>query len=322
MVGIRDAETKKKLLAISPFPGTHEVATICRCEETASENERTLSGQASVSAVKMRKDWAPSNRPQFRCKACGRTAHTRDNPCPAIGKTCHLCGKADHFSPCCPDRTISEHKEKSKIGRVFIGSVNANPRSAPTITLEVLNESGHRIKCIPNVVPDGGAEVTVVGMDAMKEMDLFREDLVKATFEIVQADKNTPLGNIGQQDIYVQYGNAKATIMVVFCPDVTGMLLSWINCIDLNILPKDYPKPINVGKMMASAATISGRPPSTAFNAVQNVMGPINQPTNQPTNPTNEQIENTKSILLKTYADVSTNPAPSSKCPDQIWTFS
>ena len=229
MVGIRDAETKKKLLAISPFPGTHEVATICRCEEAASENERTLSGQASVSAVKMRKDWAPSNRPQHRCKACGRTAHTRDNPCPAIGKTCYVCGKADHFSPCCPDRTISDHKEKSKICRVFIGSVSANPRSAPTITLEVLNESGHRIKCIQNVVPDGGAEVTVAGMDAMKEMGLSRGDLVKATFEIVHADTNTPLGNIGQQDICVQYGNAKATIMVVFCPDVTGMLLSWID---------------------------------------------------------------------------------------------
>ena len=31
---------------------------------------------------------------------------------------------------------------------------------------------------------------------------------------------------------------------MVVCPDVEGMLISWFACVDLTILPQDYPRPI------------------------------------------------------------------------------
>jgi hypothetical protein len=42
IAGTRDAETKKKLLAISPFPSLQVAVNICRSEESARANERIL----------------------------------------------------------------------------------------------------------------------------------------------------------------------------------------------------------------------------------------------------------------------------------------
>lgn len=46
MAGIQDAETKRRLLAISPFPTSQQTINICRSKELARANERSLSGPA------------------------------------------------------------------------------------------------------------------------------------------------------------------------------------------------------------------------------------------------------------------------------------
>ena len=77
-------------------------------------------------------------------------------------------------------------------------------------------------------------------------MGLTERDLPSAKFDLVQADKSTQLLSIGQLDVRVKYEASNATITVVFCPDVKGMLISWIECIALNILHPNYPRPIAV----------------------------------------------------------------------------
>ena len=100
IAGTRDAETKKKLLTISPFPSLQVVVNICRSEKLAHANERTLSGQSGVAAIR-NKSGKFDHR--HECGACGRPAHLQGGICPVVGKHCHACGKPDHFSPRCPN---------------------------------------------------------------------------------------------------------------------------------------------------------------------------------------------------------------------------
>ena len=51
IAGTRDAETKKKLLAMSPFPLLQTTINICRSDESARANEGSLSNQAGISAI-------------------------------------------------------------------------------------------------------------------------------------------------------------------------------------------------------------------------------------------------------------------------------
>ncbi|KAK4028000.1 hypothetical protein OUZ56_017163 [Daphnia magna] len=51
MAGIRDSETKKKLLALSPFPTTQAAVNLCKSEESARTNEKVLSSQTGVASI-------------------------------------------------------------------------------------------------------------------------------------------------------------------------------------------------------------------------------------------------------------------------------
>jgi hypothetical protein len=40
------------------------------------------------------------------------------------------------------------------------------------------------------------------------------------------------------------YGDVTAEITIVICPEISGLLISWYDCIALGILPENYPMPI------------------------------------------------------------------------------
>ncbi|KAK4024871.1 hypothetical protein OUZ56_010366 [Daphnia magna] len=56
IAGTRDAETKKKLLAMSPFPALQSTINICRSEESARANQRSLSGHSGISMIQKKID--------------------------------------------------------------------------------------------------------------------------------------------------------------------------------------------------------------------------------------------------------------------------
>ena len=93
--------------------------------------------------------------------------------------------------------------------------------------------------------PDPGAEVTVGGRDVMEAIGITEEDLATPSFDLVMADRSTPLLSIGQRDIRVRYGDRDARITVVFCPEIQGMLVCRVDCVSLDILHREYPKPLS-----------------------------------------------------------------------------
>jgi hypothetical protein len=181
MAGIRDSETKKKLLALTPFPSLQQAVNVCRSEESARANERSLSHQAGVAAIQTHFKHVSPSSGTSSCGACGRLKNTGDQICPAIGKCCHICGKVNHFAPKCPDK-LQKTKQagggngnrpdnsggtKSKMARIHIGSVQTqhHNRQTPTISLDLLDDNGHIRGSFGNVTPDPGAEVSVSGLD-------------------------------------------------------------------------------------------------------------------------------------------------------------
>jgi uncharacterized membrane protein YgcG len=116
MAGIRDSETRRKLLALSPFLTLQHTINICRSEEAAKANEKSLSNPQVISHMQTRHQ-GPARQPYTsRCGSCGRLSHRAGEPCPAVGKQCHTCGNNIHFSPCCPKKPKTEPSDGGGAG--------------------------------------------------------------------------------------------------------------------------------------------------------------------------------------------------------------
>jgi hypothetical protein len=143
--------------------------------------------------------------------------------CPASGRSCHACGKLDHFAPKCPSRkkgkrsgsdngsggasgggaASSSSGSKSKVGHITIGNVQAyhRQRGSPTITLELLDSEGTVTAVITDAVPHPGAEVSVAGSDVMAAIGVTEKDLHQSSFDLVMVDQRTSLLYIGLRDL-------------------------------------------------------------------------------------------------------------------------
>jgi hypothetical protein len=128
-------------------------------------------------------------------------------------------------------------------------------RRAPFIAVEILDGNGLSARSFANVTPDPGAEVSVGGLDFLSAIGLSESDLSSSSFDLVMADKSAPLLSIGQRDVRIRYGEQAATITVVICPEIQGVLLSWLDCIALRILHSDYPLPLP--RLPASVQTVT-----------------------------------------------------------------
>ncbi|KZR98140.1 Uncharacterized protein APZ42_006574, partial [Daphnia magna] len=269
MAGIRDTETKRKLLALSPFPSAQQAINVCRSEEAARINEKSLSNQSAVHHVPQgqRSNLPTSSTP---CGSCGRNAHRPNEKCPAVGKLCHNCGGSNHFSPRCPKprKNASSNgggnasngdngtagnaasspgaRHKGRIGRILVGSVNASRRwrRAPTVSLQILDTQGRQLTTIDDAIPDGGAEISVGGLDTLSQLGMTEGDLTSSSYDLVMADRSSPLLVVGQVVARASYGDVTAKITIVICPEISGLLISWYDCIVLGILPENYPMPI------------------------------------------------------------------------------
>jgi hypothetical protein len=89
--------------------------------------------------------------------------------------------------------------------------------------------------------------VTVAGFDVLESLGLSEKDLQSSSYDLVQASASSPLLSIGERKFLFKYGPHSATFSVVFCPEVKGMLISWVDCIALGILHKAYPEPLPIG---------------------------------------------------------------------------
>jgi hypothetical protein len=62
------------------------------------------------------------------------------------------------------------------------------------------------------------AEVSVCGKDIMEAIRLSKNHLAASSFDLVMADRSSPLLSIGQRDLTVLYGGKSPSITEFFSP--------------------------------------------------------------------------------------------------------
>ena len=106
MSGIREPETKRKLLAHTHPPSLQTTLNICRSEESAHNDELTLANSEHVSTkiekIHKHRQYQPG-KPRFQnntspkgnqcCGYCGKMRHESRDQCPAKQSECTNCKK-------------------------------------------------------------------------------------------------------------------------------------------------------------------------------------------------------------------------------------
>ncbi|KAK4327293.1 hypothetical protein Pmani_002234 [Petrolisthes manimaculis] len=150
LIGIRDEETKQRLLELPTDTTLDRVLTLCKSREAAENTSHELRPQSvlqpttcAVSMYKKRKKqaWKPSvskgsvdynsgsTQPRVTCDRCGGRPHPKDR-CPAVGERCRSCGKVGHYAKRCRSKTVKGVKDppglRDRRGNVLC--VVSNPR--------------------------------------------------------------------------------------------------------------------------------------------------------------------------------------------------
>ena len=100
MSGIRDKETRMKLLAISLLPDLQKVTDLCRYEESAKLDEARMGRAKSEKNVCRARSKSKDISKSSSCRRCGRSTcpPKGQTVCPATGKTYLNCHKKGHFA--------------------------------------------------------------------------------------------------------------------------------------------------------------------------------------------------------------------------------
>uniref|UniRef100_A0A0P4VQ24 RNA-directed DNA polymerase n=2 Tax=Scylla olivacea TaxID=85551 RepID=A0A0P4VQ24_SCYOL len=163
LMGVRDEETRQRLLETPPDATLEKVLTVCKSREAAETTSHELrplqSSTCAVSAYKKKKKdcWkrdclkkespkanghsSGSKPTNAKCGNCGYGPHSKDK-CIAIGERCRLCNKMGHFAKCCRSKPLTS-AEKPPSDRVRCG--------------KVLSVTGHQRGAAP---PSGGTAHT------------------------------------------------------------------------------------------------------------------------------------------------------------------
>lgn len=195
---------------------------------------------------------------------------------------------------------------KTKMAHITIGNVQTSHRrrGSPTISLTVSRgDDADRVTTI-QATPDPGAEVTVGGRDVMEAIGVTEEDLATSSFDLVMADRSTPLLSIGQRDIRVRYGDRDARITVVFCPEIQGMLVCRVDCVSLDILHKEYPKPLSTVRSVLVGWWGHLSPPETQKEEIPTLSEPVLRDVYIPLEPKADKIAAIELAIVARFSDV------------------
>ena len=187
MSGIRDKETRMKLLAISPLPDLQKVTDLCRFEESAKLDEARMGRAKSEKNVYRARSKSKDIPKSGSYRRCGRSTcpPKEQTVCPATGKTCLNCHKKGHFVSVCFSRPnvqcATDNKRKAN-GHVRVCARNIHEtqgdQPAPQITVALHTaETKDHIGSL-EATPDTGAEATLAGTYILDLLGIPAENLL------------------------------------------------------------------------------------------------------------------------------------------------
>jgi hypothetical protein len=118
----------------------------------------------------------------------------------------------------------------------------ATHRRTPYYRIEILTND-NKIITSATATPDCGAEATVAGIEVLNLFGELKNNLLPGNGETLVAANGEPLTAIGQLNVQLRYKGRKSSATIIFCIELKGILLSWFTCVELGILPPNFPEP-------------------------------------------------------------------------------
>ena len=252
------------------------------------------------------------------CNNCGKQGHwARTPPCSALKATCRACGNVGHYDKCCKKsrghgkgiatqgRTQESPRSprrdsKGNGARLVHSAPRAQPASSPPVTITVVHSKG---SSSISMLPDTGADVTIIGPGHLARLGLSPSDLQPAPADPRYTADGSPmspaLGSL-HAELHLK-GNATQAWIDVH-EDIPMPLLSYQACKELRLIPDRFPQPI--AEVTHASVCVHVQDKEAPITASQQ---PVSlPPTPTPALPFNDSTTpaQAKAFFLKEYKDV------------------
>ncbi|XP_045112533.1 uncharacterized protein LOC123505380 [Portunus trituberculatus] len=265
LMGVIDQELVQELIGIIPTHSLDKVVQHCYAFEAArrTANAITSPAQALCAVSRYKKDKkarqhasAPTQPLSDACDSCGRPhakgecsaalvicsncgikGHRVRMPrCPAINATCKCCGKQGHFDRCC-------RSSKPAASSSALAKCNKSPGPYPR------NKNKYPSSCqgtgVLTLLPDTGADTTIIGADHLNDIGLTLADLHSSPQRPTYSADGSPMQPvIGSVQVKMTVKGHSIEEWIHVYPDIPVPLLSYRACRDLALIPERFPAPI------------------------------------------------------------------------------
>ena len=112
----------------------------------------------------------PPHRDEPECPNCGCLGHTAGDSCPARGRTCHKCGKKNHFSRTCQSTSSTFRTNSTRVEQE-----QNPPRKGRAHHVADVREDPTTIQRLRNCLDGGRAEDYSVTQSKPPNQQLYRD---------------------------------------------------------------------------------------------------------------------------------------------------
>ena len=221
-------------------------------------------GQDLNQLAHSRKSYQPSRQKNGKCYNCGGSYPHKNSDCPAKGKTCNKCGKANHFAKICYSRSHSVRKP-TKYSKKHVNPVSKQPGSEVQSTSDsdcdylyafdnkdqsrtLITAKVNDFQC--KLLVDTGASVNVLDEATCNSLP-FTTKLGKTFVKIYPYNSHSPVELLGKFQATVETKNRITVATFYVTKGTSGSILGCdtsqeLGLVTLHINPvalKDNPKP-------------------------------------------------------------------------------
>lgn len=224
VLGCRSIEARRRLLQIDPLDLKTVQDTLAVFEAIEGARGGALQQDTSeLHAVNRRQPRskaqpASQSKPK-RCYRCGRDACRADSSCPAMGKTCSNCGKANHFKVVCRSKAQPGRGGSSVHHSDTLLHIEAMPVHN-TQTRVVLRLNDH--PCVMEL--DTGAAATIISAKMWRTMGSPSLSVSNRLFSAYDGHRMKPLGELTDCRIEKDGVSVRCSITVVESAKQYGLL--------------------------------------------------------------------------------------------------
>ena len=310
------AASLRTLESILNHAEAFETALYDQSQLLKTENTEVMNVD-DIAAISSKKFKGRSNRFHAQnknrlCNGCGGVLHqAREAECPAWGKNCTNCGKANHFASVCfrkgsANAILSSDTMIAHVQEEVALCTSRDITEIPALLTPVVNGVRQPAKEMM-IFPDSGASICLAGTKHMDKLGISANDLSPCLKE-VRAVGGTTLICEGWIPIIFSVDGTETKQPLFICNKIDRIYFSKQGCYATKILPDTFPNPMKDGQVKA-------------IHTVKNPM-PENErkgneyPRTLPYPATEENIPKLKQHLIDSFPDVfsRTTPFQAMKC--------